>query len=223
MTMIKKAKCYFLNLLGGEDIMPTVTLYKFENLQDLKETTKLLNKKFDDNSWLTAKKSKFNPNEIFIQYWHYEDIKQLLYKILQDDADEITKILEEHNKTKVLRRNYAFINYLTKTLEIYGKKDANKIKEMLEEILQIEFEKLNLSREELKRIEENYSFKTREISENGIVFIPKIRFLNASRRYYVKINSDGEIRFSANNNFNWKPRYEIRQLAFLIRACKGGV
>ncbi len=55
-----------------------------------------------------------------------------------------------------------------------------------------------------------------------ISFRPKIRFLNGNQKYQVTINGDrGTIKLSSNGVFKWRPRYEIRQLTFLVAATLG--
>jgi hypothetical protein len=54
-----------------------------------------------------------------------------------------------------------------------------------------------------------------------ISFRPRIKFLNSWNRYQVTLNGDkGTIKLSA-NEFKWRPRYEIRQIVFLIAAVAG--
>jgi hypothetical protein len=58
-----------------------------------------------------------------------------------------------------------------------------------------------------------------EHSENlrAITFRPKINFLNNANKYQVTINGDkGTIRLSSNEVFRWRPRFEIRQLIFIM-------
>jgi len=55
-----------------------------------------------------------------------------------------------------------------------------------------------------------------------ISFRPKIRFLNGNQKYQVTINGDrGTVKLSSNGIFRWRPRYEIRQLTFLVAATLG--
>jgi len=54
-----------------------------------------------------------------------------------------------------------------------------------------------------------------------ISFRPKIKFLNSYNKYQVTINGDkGTIRLSE-GMFSWRPRYEIRQIIFLIAVTIG--
>lgn len=66
---------------------------------------------------------------------------------------------------------------------------------------------------------ENYLEKLKKYPENLriISFKPRIKFLNENNRYQVTINGDkGTIKFSSNEVFRWRPRFEIRQLIFML-------
>jgi len=55
-----------------------------------------------------------------------------------------------------------------------------------------------------------------------ISFRPKIKFLNGNNKYQVTLNGDkGTIRISSNGDFVWRPRYEIRQIIFMVAATAG--
>jgi len=57
-----------------------------------------------------------------------------------------------------------------------------------------------------------------------ISFRPKIKFLNGGGKYQVTINGDkGTIKISSNGLFKWRPRYEIRQIIFLVSAAFGSL
>ena len=52
----------------------------------------------------------------------------------------------------------------------------------------------------------------------AVTFRPKINFLNSDNRYQVTVNGDkGTIRLSSNGVFRWRPRFEIRQLVFILK------
>src|SRR2546426_12368693 len=98
--------------------MPTLTLFKFEQLGGVEDISKMLNGKKLDGKWITAKPNKYSKYEVFLQYWQYEDVEESVKKIFsEEDSDEIVSFLKENGKTKVLKRTYCFINVLTKTLE----------------------------------------------------------------------------------------------------------
>jgi hypothetical protein len=235
--------------------MPTITVFKFDQLPNILEICKSLNgKKFED-CWLTARVSKYNDNEVYIQFWYYESVEENLRRVFdEDDAHEIVSVLKENGKSKVLKRTYCFINFITKTLEIYRGRDekTEKIISIFESLLKIKFSQLNIKSEDLLRIysehgtelkqvmfknidgliyyilrgnclENNEKFKKYlETSLNSlrvISFRPRIKFLNDHNKYQVTINGDkGTIRLSGNEIFQWRPRFEIRQIVFIVAA-----
>lgn len=238
--------------------MPTITIFTFKKLPSVSDICKSLNgKKFSD-VWLTAKESKYNKDEVFIQYYYYEDLEESLRRVFSDeDAYEIVSFLKQNGKSKVLKRTYCFINLLTKTLEIYRYPDdkTEEIISLLEKLLKCEFISLKLSSEELQKIyfqhavelkqvmfrnvegliydilRANYLEKNARFKEclqlfpeslRAISFRPNIKFLNSNNKYQVTINGDkGTIKLSSNEVFQWRPRYEIRQIVFIIAATTG--
>ncbi len=55
-----------------------------------------------------------------------------------------------------------------------------------------------------------------------VSFRPKIKFLNGNQKYQVTINGDrGTIKLSSNEVFKWRPRFEVRQITFLVAATLG--
>jgi hypothetical protein len=238
--------------------MPTITVFNFNHLPNINEICKNLNGKRFGDCWVTARVSKYNENEVYIQYWYYEPVEENLRKIFsEEDAHEIVSFLKENGKSKVLKRTYCFINLVTKTLEIYRWPDekTEKILSIFEGLLKTKFKQLSIKSEYLKKIysehgselkqamfknidgliyyilrgnclENNEKFKKYlETSLNSlrvISFRPRIRFLNDHDRYQVTINGDkGTIRLSGNEIFQWRPRFEIRQLIFIIAAVTG--
>jgi len=238
--------------------MPIITVYTFRSLPEIQEVVKILNRNKNENAWLTAKESKYSKTEIFVQYWYYEDIENVLKQnISEEDVYEIVSFLKNNGKSKVLKRTYCFINLFLKTLEIYRGPDrkAEEIVSLLEKLLKIKFNPINLKPDELKRIysehatelkqamfrnveglvcevlkgdylEDNEKYKQylKTYSENlrAITFRPKINFLNNHNRYQVTINGDkGTIKISSNEVFQWRPRFEIRQLMFILRNIVG--
>lgn len=237
--------------------MPIISIFTFEKLPGIFQVCKVLNKKFDE-AWLTARESKYNKNEIFIQYWCYENVEESLKRVFyEDDSYEIVSFLKQNGKSKVLKRTYCFINLLTKTLEIYRGLDekTRKIVSLMQELLKIKFQPLSLKAEDLKKIYSQHSLELKQVMFKNcygliydilrgdyleknekfnqylqsfpeclrvISFRPKIRFLNNHNKYQVTINGDkGTVRLSSNEVFQWRPRYEIRQIIFLIAATVG--
>lgn len=233
-----------------------ITIFTFKEEKSVEEICRILNKR-TSGCWITAKKSKYNENEIFISYWYYEDVEECLKKMVCEEVgEEIASFLKENGKNKVLRRVYCFINTKTKTLEIYRGPDekTEEIVSSFERELNINFNSLTLSSEELKkiffehglelkqamfknvegmiyeimranRLEENNKFKEYlkkfPDSLRVISFRPKIRFLNSNNKYQVTINGDkGTIKLST-GNFSWRPRYEVRQIVFILASKSG--
>jgi len=238
--------------------MPIISVFTFKELFPIPEICEILNGKKQSEVWLTAKESKYNKNEIFIQYWFYEDVEEGLKKIFSDeDADEIVSFLKQNGKSKVLKRIYCFINTLTKTLEVYRGPDekTEEIVALLEKLLKVKFVPLNLKSEELQKIYSQHSVELKQVMfknieglifeilrgnylENNskfkeylkkfpeslrvISFRPKIKFLNRGNKYQVTINGDkGTIRFSSDEVFMWRPRFEIRQIVFIVVTITG--
>lgn len=238
--------------------MPIISVFTFEKLPPVFEICKALNGKKFSEAWLTAKESKYNRNEVFIQYWFYEDVEEGLKKVFsEDDVYEIVSFLKQNGKNKVLKRIYCFINTLTKTLEVYRGPDekTEEIVALFEKLLKIKFTLLNLKSEELQKIYSNHSVELKQVMfknidglifeilrgnylENNdkfkeylktfpeslrvISFRPKIKFLNRGNKYQVTINGDkGTIRLSSDEVFRWRPRFEIRQIVFIVAATAG--
>jgi hypothetical protein len=238
--------------------MPVITVFSFKNMPGIFEVCEALNGKKFSESWISAKESKYNKDEVFISYWYYELIEENLKRTFsEEDVHEIVSFLKENGKSKVLKRTYCFINMLTKTLEVYRWPDekTEEIISHLEELLKVKFNTLKLSSEELQKIYSNHATELRQVmfrnveglvfdilngscleenvrfkeylqlfpqSLRAISFRPKIKFLNHGNKYQVTINGDkGTIRLSSNEVFQWRPRYEIRQLIFMIAAIAG--
>jgi hypothetical protein len=238
--------------------MPTITIFTFERLPSVFDICKNLNGKKFSEVWLTAKESKYNKDEVFIQFYYYEDVEESLKRVFsEEDAHEIVSFLKHNGKTKVLKRTYCFINLQTKTLEVYRYPDdkTEEIVSLLEKQLKHEFAPLKLSSEELQKIYSRHALELKQVMfrnvegliydilradylENNVRFKeylqlfpeslraitirPRIKFLNSNNKYQATINGDrGTIRLSSNEVFQWRPRYEIRQIVFIITAVVG--
>lgn len=238
--------------------MPVISIFKFDKLLSVFEIAKVLNGQKLKEAWITAKLSKYNKNEVFINYWYYEDVEESLSKIFsKDDSYEIVSFLKDNGKSKILRRVYCFINLFTRTLEIYRGPD-NKTEEIVsafENLLKIKFTSLKIGSRELQKIYSEHSTELKQAmfkNVEGLIydilransleknekfkeylqkfpdclrvvsFRPKIKFLNNFNKYQVTLNGDkGTLRISSNSVFNWRPRYEIRQIVFIIAATLG--
>lgn len=236
----------------------TLTLYKFDGLGDIQDVVKAIDQKQTNSGWITARISKYNRSEAFIQVWYYEDLEEHVKRVFsEEDAEEVVSFLKQNGKTRVLKRVYCFINLLTNTLEVYRGPD-NKTEEIvstLEDFLGVKFVPISLKSEELQAIYSNHATELKQAMfknieglfyeilrgnklENNekfkdyirlfpdclrvISFRPKIKFLNHANKYQVTINGDrGTVKLSSNGLFRWRPRFEIRQIVFLIAATIG--
>jgi hypothetical protein len=237
--------------------MPTITMFTVEQMPKLEEAVSRLNGKKNEENWISARQNKYNQDEIFIQYSYYQEIESALKRAFsEEDSYEIVTVLKDNGKDKVLKRTYAFINYVTNTLEIYRGLDSgtNQLLKLLEKNLNATFRPLVLSQEELVQIYKKHSAELKkatlknqqsndEIAITGkniddsqtfielfrypwilreISFRPKIKFMNEHNKYVVSLDGDrGTLRISSNQVFQWRPRFEIRQLVFAIAATKG--
>lgn len=238
--------------------MPTITIFTFADMPSIEQAIEAINGKKKRESWISARVNKYNRDEIFIQYWYYEDIENGIKKVFsEEDSYEIVSFLKENGKNKVLKRTYCFINLITKTLEIYRGPDARtgEIVQLLEKYLKIKFIPLSLTTEQLTKIFSRHSLELKQVlfkNINGLIydilrgnnleinskfneymkifpsslrvisFRPKIKFMNDHNKYQVTLNGDkGTLRISSNEVFQWRPRYELRQLIFLIASVVG--
>lgn len=238
--------------------MTTITVYHCNNkLQDVAEICNKLNGKKNSDRWLTAKPNKYNKNEAFILYWHYEDIEDTIKRVAdEDDTTEIVGVLKQNSKDRVLKRTYCYIYLITNTLEVYtGDYKADDIAKAIGQLLGVDFNPLKLRSEDLQKIYSKHSIELKQVMFKNIhglmyeilrgrllddnekfkqylqsfpdclrmvSFRPKIRFLKDGQKYQVTINGDrGTIKLSGNGVFRWRPRYEVRQLTFLMAATLG--
>jgi hypothetical protein len=99
--------------------------------------------------------SKYEDQEVFIQYWYYEDVEESLRQVFEDeDVYEITSFLRENGKTKVLKRIYCFINLQTGVLEVYRglDKKTEEIINLFSRVFKVKIKSLVLKPHELERI-----------------------------------------------------------------------
>jgi len=239
--------------------MVVVSIFKIENPNTVENIVKQLDKKKANGCWISAQRSDYVDNEVFIQYWYNEDIEECIKRSFSEqDAMEIYSILKRSGRTIILKRIYCFVNTLTNTLEVYRWKDdkTEEIVAVFEKLLGTRIIAITLKPEELQRIYSEHSIELNQAMfknvdgllydilkgsclENNqkfneymnkfqkslrvISFRPRIRFLNGNNRYQVTINGDkGTIKFSEQNNgFKWRPRFEIRQMTFVIASTLG--
>lgn len=238
--------------------MPTISVFTFPEMKKMEEVIEKLNGRKKDENWLSARVNKYNSDEVFIQYWYYEDVESNIKKVFsEEDAYEIVSFLKENGKNKVLKRTYCFINFITKTLEIYRGPDAkaNEILQLLEKCLKVKFVPLSMNSNQLVKIFSKHSLELKQVlfkNINGLIFDilrgnslelnakfneymknfpsslrvisfrPKIKFMNEHNKYQVTLNGDkGTLRISSNNIFEWRPRWEIRQIIFILAMTLG--
>ena len=237
--------------------MTTITVYHCGELPSIAEICNKLNGKKNGNRWLTAKPNKYNRNEAFILYWHYEDIEDTIKRFAdENDTTDIVGVLKQNGKDKVLKRVFCYIYLLTNTLEVYtGDCKSDEIAKVIGQLLNVEFNPLKIKSEDLQKIYSNHSLELKQamfknihglmydilrgrlLDDNEkfkqylqsfpdclrvISFRPKIRFLNGNQKYQVTINGDrGTIKLSGNGIFRWRPRFEVRQLTFIVAATLG--
>lgn len=238
--------------------MPTITIFTFSELPAIDKTIEIINGKKKGDSWISARVNKYNMDEIFIQFWYYEDIENGIKKVFsEEDSYEIVSFLKENGKNRVLKRTYCFINFVTKTLEIYRGPDAKtgEILNLLEKCLKIKFVPLSLTTDQLEKIYSRHSLELKQVlfkNINGLIydilrgnnleinskfkeyllafpsslrvisFRPKIKFMNEHNKYQVTLNGDkGTLRISSNDVFQFRPRFEIRQIIFILAATIG--
>jgi len=238
--------------------MSIITVFSFESLPDAQKIVRLLDKKKNEDAWLTAKESKYSKTEVFIQYWYYEDVENILKQTMsEEDVYEIVSFMKNNGKSRILKRTYCFINLFLKTLEIYRgpNKRTDEIVALIEKLLKIKFKPITLGPEELRKIYSEHAtelkqamftnvdgliyeiLKADNLEDNeryqqclqahpknlrAVTFRPKINFLNGNNRYQVTVNGNkGTIRLSSNDVFQWRPRFEIRQLIFILKNVAG--
>ncbi|MEK6910062.1 MAG: hypothetical protein AABW61_03235 [Candidatus Aenigmatarchaeota archaeon] len=239
--------------------MSIVSVFKFNNLSGPWQVAKSLHGQKMQDNWMTAFVSKYNRNEVCLNYWFYEDLEDSIKRVFDENESlEVVSYLKQNGKTRVLKRVYCFINMMTKTLEIYTgyEPKLEEIVTTLEAILKTRFTRITLTSESLQKIYSQHSNELKQVMfknveglfyeilrgkylENNekfkqymekfpeclrvISFRPRIKFLNGNNKYQVTLNGDrGTMRFSSpNGEFNFRPRIEVRQLAFLIASTLG--
>ncbi len=135
--------------------MPVLSIFAFDEMPPVFEVCKALNIKDSGDAWITAKPSKYNNSEVFIQFWYYENVGDTLGRFFtEEDMYEIVSYLKENGRSRVLKRTYCFINLATKTLEIYRGHDERtaEIVAMFEKLLGVKFTPLLLESKALQRL-----------------------------------------------------------------------
>lgn len=170
--------------------MSTITVFKYTELPDTWEVSKQINRKGVNGKWFLANPNKYNENEVFIQYFYYEDVEDGIKRVFSDeDSDEIVSYLKQNGKTRVLRKVYCYINNLTKTLEIYRGLDnkTEEIVSMLEKLLNTKFEQVSLKSEELQKIYSEHGVELKQVmfkNVHGLIYeILRGKYLENNEKY----------------------------------------
>ncbi len=170
--------------------MSTITLYKTPSLPTVREIARKLHGKRCKDRWFTAMASKFNQNEVYANFWYYEDIEEGVKKMLSNgDAGGVVSILKQNGRTKIMRRIYCFINTLTKTLEIYRGPDSRTDKIMcdIENILDLKFERVSLNPEQLQNMYSQHGVELTQVmfkNIHGLIYdIFRGKYLENNSKY----------------------------------------
>ncbi|TAL47200.1 hypothetical protein EPN87_03510 [archaeon] len=143
--------------------MPTITVYQYKEALGMHQMLNSLVSARIEGGWLKAMPSKFNKNEVYMQYCFWEDVEEDIKRMFGEE-DNIISILKENGKTKALRRIYCFINVISRTLEIYRWHDA-KTDEMVtqfESLLGIKLTQVAITSESLQKIYTNHSTELKQ-------------------------------------------------------------
>jgi len=146
--------------------MSIVTVFKFNNLSGPWQVAKSLHGQKINDSWMSAFVSRYNRNEVVMNYWFYEDLEDSIKRVFDENESlEVVSYLKQNGKTRVLKRIYCFINTMTKTLEVYTGSDA-KLEEIvttIETILKTKFTRIILSSTELQNIYSQHSSELKQV------------------------------------------------------------
>ena len=146
--------------------MSVVTVFKFDNLSGPWQVAKSLNGHKMNDSWMTAFVSKYNRNEVFVNFWFYEDLEDSIKRVFdENESMEVVSYLKQNGKTRVLKRIYCFINTMTKTLEIYTgyEPKLEEIVATMEGILKTKFTRLVLASNDLQKIYSEHSSELKQV------------------------------------------------------------
>ncbi len=156
--------------------MPVVSVFKVESLDDAQGIVKRLDGRKANNCWMSAQKSNYTDNEVFVQYWFNEDVEDGLKRSYSEqEAEEICTFLRQNGKTIVRRRVYCFINLLTKTLEVYRWRDGRteEIAAVFEKLLDTKITPITLKPEALTKLYENHAVELSQVmfkNVDGLVY-----------------------------------------------------
>lgn len=146
--------------------MSIVTVLKFNGLSSPWQAAKLLDGQKMSDSWFTAFVSKYNRNEVVVNYWVYEDLENSIKRIFDENESlEVVSYLKQNGKTRVLKRIYCYLNTMMKTLEIYtGSEDKiEAIVAIIEKVLKIKLDRVALTSTELQNIYSQHSNELKQV------------------------------------------------------------
>jgi hypothetical protein len=193
--------------------MGKIQVFEFEEELKPVDIIKRLNGYKTEEGWLTAQESKYNRFEVFLQYWYYEDVREKLGKILskeigEDEAYDIISLLQEKGKTRVLKRIYIYINTMVKTVEIYGTEKTDEILKLL---------KFLGVKPIILTDEQRLKFYTEHTDGKHL----KISYI-IDKHYGVKLTNERTATLVFGKTiFEWRPRFEIRQIVQIISNLRG--
>jgi hypothetical protein len=139
-----------------------------------------------------------------------------IYRGLGGRTNELLKLLEKHLKTTfsplVLSQEELVQIYRMHSTEV---RKATLRNQKTKEEIEITGKNVDASREFAELFRNPWALR-------AISFRPKIKFMNEHNKYLVILDGDrGTLKVSSNDVFQWRPRYEIRQIIFTIAATKG--
>jgi hypothetical protein len=166
--------------------MPTITVFKTN--QEINKD--IVMEKLKEKN-IMSKISMYNNKEIHIIYPYKIDIEKVFNDLDYVNAENVISILKQNGIEKITKKIYIFLNYETKTLEIYNGK-----KGIIEEILKV-FNDIGLNFYPIE-----FERKT---------FKPNINFINSNSRYKITVFGN-KIKYNNRKPFKFLPRFEIRQI-----------
>lgn len=139
-----------------------------------------------------------------------------IYRGLDGRANELLKLLQKHLKTTftplVLSQEELVQMYKEHSTEL--RKATLRNQKSNEEIV--------IAGKNVDASQEFAEFFRNPWVLRAISFRPKIKFMNEHNKYLVSLDGDkGTLKISSNKIFQWRPRFEARQIIFAIAATKG--
>jgi len=176
----------------------TITLFKMETLPSKLDVIYKLSNEKKDGFWFKAKPSRYDENEVQVEIWYEEDLEAGMKRVFSDCAYEMIEYLKERGKEKIIKKVYCFINLKLKTLEIYRGADhiTQRIKEIMEELLEVSLTPVSLNSSQLLLIVKENSTELKQAMfkyVHGLFYhIIRGRHLENNEKYreYLKAKPD---------------------------------